>query len=105
LPGGAHRAVPVQEGRAVTFGERAGIYQLASGADEARVVTEFAANLADLDESRILPQKTLTIAGKAAPAPETGHGGTRREVWAFLIAAALVLSLLEWVSYHRRITV
>ena len=65
--------MPVQDGRAVTFGERAGLYRLASGTDESRVVTEFAANLDDLDESRILPQKTLKIAGQvSAPPPVIG---------------------------------
>ena len=105
LPDGGRRPVPVQDGHAVTFGEHAGVYQLATGTAETRVVSEFAANLADLDESRILPQKTLKVAGKAAPPPEPGQGGARRELWIWLVAAALVLSLVEWVTYHRRITV
>ncbi len=105
LPNGTHHPVPVQDGRAVTFGERAGLYRLASGTDESRVVTEFAANLADLDESRILPQKTLKIAGQVAPPPERGHGGSRRELWIWLLVVALGLSVAEWVSYHRRLTV
>ncbi|HEV8550718.1 MAG TPA: VWA domain-containing protein [Polyangiaceae bacterium] len=105
LPDGSRRPVPVQDGRAVTFGERAGVYKLVTGSDETRVVSEFAANLGDLEESRILPQKALQIAGKSAPPPEVGKGGPRRELWIWLIAAALVLSLVEWISYHRRVTV
>ena len=105
LPDGGRRPVPVQDGHAVTFGEHAGVYKLATGTAETRVVSEFAANLADLDESRILPQKTLKIAGKAAPLPDAGKGGARREIWIWLVAAALALSLIEWVTYHRRITV
>jgi hypothetical protein len=105
LPDGTRRAVPVQDGRAVTFGEHAGIYRLTTGVDESRVVTEFAANLADLDESKILPQKTLKVAGKLAPPPEPGTGGARRELWALLVAVALTLSIVEWFTYHRRITV
>lgn len=105
LPDGGKRPVPVQDGHAVTFGEHAGVYQLATGTAETRVLSEFAANLADLDESRILPQKTLKVAGKAAPPPEPGKGGARRELWIWLVAAALGLSLVEWFTYHRRITV
>jgi von Willebrand factor type A domain/Aerotolerance regulator N-terminal len=104
-PGGVTRTVPVQDGRAVTFGERAGFYRLTSGSDASRVVTEFAANLSDLDESRILPQKELTIANRAATPPTVGSGGVRREVWLWLLAAVLALSVVEWVTYHRRVTV
>ncbi|HEX5101872.1 MAG TPA: VWA domain-containing protein [Polyangiaceae bacterium] len=105
LPDGTRRPVPVQDGRAVTFGERAGVYKLATGAEETRLVTEFAANLADPDESQILPHKTLSVAGKVAPPPEPGGGGVRRELWLLLVAVALCLSLVEWFTYHRRITV
>ncbi|HWP05089.1 MAG TPA: VWA domain-containing protein [Polyangiaceae bacterium] len=105
LPDGTRRPVPVQDGRAVTFGERAGVYKLATGTDETRLVTEFAANLADPDESQILPHKTLSVAGQAAPPPEPGGGGVRRELWLLLVAVALCLSLVEWFTYHRRITV
>jgi hypothetical protein len=105
LPGGATRPLPVEDGRAVTFGERAGFYRLTSGSGEARVVTEFAANLSDLDESRILPQKKLAIAGHDAPPPTLGGGGVRREIWLWLLAAVLALSIVEWVTYHRRVTV
>jgi len=39
------------------------------------------------------------------PPPEVGKGGPRRELWIWLIAAALVLSFVEWITYHRRVTV
>jgi hypothetical protein len=105
LPNGATRPLPVEDGRAVTFGERAGIYRLTSGSGDARVVTEFAANLSDLDESRISPQKKLAIAGHDAPPPSASGGGVRREVWLWLLAVVLALSIVEWVTYHRRVTV
>jgi hypothetical protein len=104
-PDGSTRAVPVEDGRAVTFGERAGFYRLTSGTDAARSVTEFAANLSDLDESRILPQKKLAVASHEAPPPVVGSGGVRRELWLWLLAAVLALSVLEWITYHRRVTV
>jgi hypothetical protein len=104
-PGGATRSLPVEDGRAVTFGERAGFYRLASGTGDARVVTEFAANLSDLDESRISPQKKLVLAGYDAPPPVVGGGGVRRELWLWLLAAVLAISIVEWVTYHRRVTV
>ena len=104
-PGGASRPVPVQDGRAVTFGEHAGFYRLLSGTGEARVVSEFAANLSDLEESRILPQKKLGVAGPEAPPPPVATSGVRRELWLWLLVAVLVLSVVEWITYHRRVTV
>lgn len=104
-PGGVTRPVPVEDGRAVTFGEHAGFYRLTSGTDAGRVVSEFAANLSDLDESRILPQKKLTVASRDVPPPVVGSGGVRREIWLWLLAAVLAISVIEWVTYHRRVTV
>jgi hypothetical protein len=95
-PGGARRPVPVQDGRAVTFGNQAGVYKLTTGTGAERVVSEFAANLSDLEESHILPRDKLVIAGREASKPE---------LWALLLAAVLILSMVEWVTYHRRVTV
>jgi hypothetical protein len=104
-PNGVKRRVPVQDGHAVSFGDEAGFYRLASVGDAQHPVSEFAANLSDLEESRIAPQKTLSIGGKAAPKPEVGTPGLRREIWIYLLAAVLLVSLVEWVTYHRRVTV
>jgi hypothetical protein len=104
-PSGVKRRVPVQDGHAVSFGDEAGFYRLASVGDAQHPVSEFAANLSDLEESRIAPQKTLGIGGKAAPKPEVGTPGLRREIWIYLLAAVLLVSLVEWVTYHRRVTV
>ena len=105
-PGGSKRRVPVQDGHAVSFGDEAGFYRLASlGGDAEHPVSEFAANLSDLDESRIAPQKTLSVGGKAAPKPEVGAPSLRREIWIYLLAAVALVSLIEWVTYHRRVTV
>jgi hypothetical protein len=104
-PGGARRPVPVQNGRAVTFGNQAGVYKLSTGKGSELVQSEFAANLSDLEESHIAPRQKLVVAGKSAEKAETGGTGVRREVWALLLAAVLVVSMIEWVTYHRRVTV
>jgi hypothetical protein len=31
--------------------------------------------------------------------------GVRRELWVYLLAGALLILLVEWWTYHRRITV
>ncbi len=104
-PHGARHTVPVKEGRAVYLGEQAGFYKLVAGAGAEAQTSEFAANLADLQESSITPVPTLTF-GKSRLAPvQFGSPGSKREVWVYLLAAVLALSVLEWVTYHRRVTV
>ena len=103
-PGGAKHAVPVSDGRAVFRGELAGFYKLSGGADDAPL-GEFAANLSDLDESRIAPQKELLLAGKKASAVTASAVSLRSEVWIYLLLGVIAISLIEWITYHRRVTV
>jgi hypothetical protein len=103
-PGGAKHAVPVSDGRAVFRGEQAGFYKLTGGQDEA-VLGEFAANLSDLDESRIAPAKELVLAGKKASAVSVAAASLKSDVWIYLLLAVIAVSLIEWITYHRRVTV
>jgi hypothetical protein len=103
-PGGAKHAVPVSDGRAVFRGEQAGFYKLTGGQDEA-VLSEFAANLSDLDESRIAPSKELLLAGKKASAVSVAAASLKSDVWIYLLMAVIAISLIEWITYHRRVTV
>jgi hypothetical protein len=103
-PGGAKHAVPVSDGRAVFRGEQAGFYKLSGGADDAPL-GEFAANLSDLEESRILPQKELVLAGKKAGAVAIAKVSLKSDVWIYLLLAVIGVSLIEWITYHRRVTV
>jgi hypothetical protein len=104
-PSGGEHVVPVKEGRAAHFGSEAGIYKLLAGSGAAEAALEFAANLSDLEESKITPQSSLAIAGVKASAPSGFAAGPRREYWILLILAAIALSVVEWFLYHRRVTV
>jgi Ca-activated chloride channel family protein len=104
-PHGALHIVPVKEGRAVFLGEEAGFYKLSAGSGNDAVQSEFAANLSDLAESRITPLTELSIGKKKAAPVNIGAPGSKRQLWVYLLAAVLGLSLIEWVTYHRRITV
>jgi hypothetical protein len=103
-PTGASHEVPVKEGRAVLFGERAGFYELRVG-DPGSAPTLFAANLSDPAESRIEPAKDLKIGSGVAAPVEGFQSGARRQIWVYLVAAAVLLSVVEWTLYHRRVTV
>jgi hypothetical protein len=103
-PSGTQHAVPVNEGRGVFRGERAGFYKVLGGPDGAQLA-EFAANLSDLEESRIAPRKTLNVTGKPAAQVGVTKAGFHNEIWVYLLLAVLAVSVLEWVTYHRRVTV
>jgi Ca-activated chloride channel family protein len=93
--------VPVIEGRAVLRGMRAGFYRVRAGND-AQIV---AGNLTDPDESRMAPRPFTELNGTRATPPIAGRVGVRRELWLYLLAGALAIVVLEWLSYHRRVTV
>ncbi len=104
-PSGRERRVPVKEGRAIYFGEQAGFYELTVGANGERSETKFAANLVDYEESRIEPVSELDLGGRPAGAVVGFNPGVRRELWLYLLLAAIIVSTVEWLTYHRRLTV
>lgn len=104
LPGGEKRVVPVKDGRAVFLGQHAGFYKISTG-PAAEDGTMFAANLSDVAESSIAPRAELTVDGKPAGPVGEFKIGVRREVWIYLLLAVLAITAVEWLTYHRRITV
>ncbi|WP_437980603.1 vWA domain-containing protein [Sorangium sp. So ce117] len=104
-PDGTTRAVPVQEGRAVFLGQHAGFYTLRVGAAGAQEESMFAANLSAPEESAITPAVELKVDGRGAGAVSEFKIGVRRELWVYLLAAVLLVTAIEWFTYHRRVTV
>lgn len=130
-PNGSELLIPVHEGRAVYLGEHAGFYELAGaeGLDPTKSLdtapgdpappsakdaplagalttsAAFAANLLDAEESAIETARELIVDGKKAGALSGFQIGVRREIWIYLLIAAIVLTAIEWITYHRRITV
>ena len=102
LPDGSDQVVPVKDGRAVLQGQQAGIYKLVFGDAEE---TSFAANLSDLAESNVAPVAELSVGGKEAAAVSGFEVGVRRELWIYLLFAVLLVTAMEWLTYHRRLTV
>jgi Ca-activated chloride channel homolog len=100
-PAGTTLTLPVQEGRVLLYGSQVGVYRVKAGDEQARI----AANLADPDESRIQPTRELTIGGRRLEAPSGFGLGLRREIWIYLLLAAIGLTLVEWLTYNRRMTV
>ncbi len=118
LPGGSTEAVPVHEGRAVFLGQRAGFYDLAAmdvgdppkdkTTDKPAIgtTTSFAANLLSSEESAIGPAPELPLVdGKEAGKVDRTPRWKPRDVWIYLLLAAVILTVVEWATYHRRVTV
>jgi hypothetical protein len=85
----------------MVYGDQVGLYHITHGDTNVRL----AANLADPIESKIQPARMLVLGGRKLQAP-TGFGiALRREIWIYLLIAAIGLCLVEWLTYNRRITV
>jgi hypothetical protein len=78
--------------------DQVGIYQVKWGEKTTR---PFAVNLLDADESNLQPRTQVSIGAEQIMAGET-HGRPR-EVWKWVVLAGLILLLLEWYIYNRRV--
>jgi hypothetical protein len=105
VPGQGTQPVSIKNGRAVFLGQHAGFYKLTTGQNGSEEATMFAANLSDPLESTITPMKELLV-GSAKAGEVSGFTiGVRRELWVYFLAAVLLITALEWLTYHRRVTV
>lgn len=106
-PDGTTTRTPVIDGLATFYGARVGYYDLAAKTPEGKTIAqiELAANLASTIESDIAPSTELTLGGKKLEAPEAFAVSRSQKLWIYLILLAMGLIIVEWVTYHRRITV
>jgi hypothetical protein len=109
-PDGQLTHTPVIDGLATFYGTRVGYYDLAAKAPDGSVLAriELAANLASPEESDIAPSAKLTLGGtggKQLTEPEAFAISHSQKLWIYLILLAAGLVLVEWITYHRRITV
>lgn len=103
-PQGDAVVLPVDsEGKAIFTGADApGFYTveaLAGGAVAQSAI--FAVNNFDAAESAIAPQAAITIGGETV-LPDQHDAVGQRELWPYLVLAALALLLIEWLVYFRR---
>jgi hypothetical protein len=97
----------VIDGLATFYASKVGYYDVAAqgagGGTMAQI--ELAANLASPGESDIAPSTELLLGGKQLAEPEAFSITRSRKLWTYLILLAMALIVMEWVTYHRRITV
>lgn len=97
----AEHPVPVQDGRAVFFGQQAGFYEVKTSAGS----TRFSASLFEGGEAVLEPAEELLVSGKAAGAVTGMEPRPYADPWFWLLAFVFVVSFCEWWFYHRRWTV
>ena len=78
-----------------------GIYDVREGKNK-ETDNRFAVNLFDGYESQITPRATINTEYEEIEA-ERGWESTRREGWKYLLIGALVVLLVEWYIYNRRV--
>jgi len=103
-PDGATTPAPVVEGIATFYARHVGFYRLAAAGAGAPAL-ELAANLSSPIESNIAPAVPLALGGKTLEAPAEFAVTRNQKLWVYLVLAAVVLLGIEWITYHRRITV
>jgi len=113
LPGGRRVELSPAGDGTIVFGpiRRVGLYALswtgAAGALDrvigSRVARDVAANLLSEDESNIATASSLSLAPRVVEAQEDATGSGVRKLWPWLLLACLVLMLLEWFVYNRKV--
>lgn len=98
---------PVLDGLATFFGTRVGYYDLFARGPSGNTVAHvrLAANLASARESDIAPSVELTLGGKKLSPPDPFAINHSQKLWIYLLLFAVGLLTIEWITYHRRITV
>lgn len=105
-PSGKHHQAPLSEGYATFFANEVGIHKLIAKQDGTEVATiQLASNLSNPNESDIEPSSELILGGQTVQEPEPGVTGYRQSLWVFLVLLVLLLVLVEWYTFNRRITV
>lgn len=105
-PDGRHARAPVTDGQATFYGHSIGVHRLAARQDGNVIAAlELAANLANPAESNIAPRERLTLGGVVLEEPAGFHATRRQSLWMYLALAVALLLCIEWLTYHRRITV
>lgn len=101
LPGGGVVSVRPDADGVVRYAgtSRAGLYRVSPGLEGRE---RFAVNLEDARESDIAPRGELKIGGAPVAQGEAIRTATP-EVWRWFVGTALLIALIEWYIYNRRV--
>lgn len=100
-PSGEAKSLPVYEGRAIFYGEEVGFHEVKTPQETFLV----AANLANPRESNIKPGDSAAVQADMFDVSQAGLSFQGQDWWIYLVLAAILLLLVEWVTFNRRWTV
>jgi len=102
-PDGTRTALRPGTGGVASFAgtNRVGLYRVEPGSAGR---DRFAVNLLDAVESDIRPRELTTLGGRAVVQGTPIRTATP-EVWRWFVGAALVLLMIEWIIYNRRVLI
>jgi hypothetical protein len=113
-PGGVDAPITIAPDGSFVYGpvERVGVYRVrwtgSPGAMDSvvsgRNVRTYAANLADSQESQIAAREKIDVAEQQVAATGGAREGTRN-LWPWLLLAALCVMLVEWYIFNRKVYV
>ncbi len=95
------QTVPLDQGRAVVFGQEAGFYEVKTKSG----TTRFSASLFEADEAKWPSNPQLELGGKKLNSVSGMEPRPHRDPWFWILAGVLGVSFIEWWLYHRRWTV
>jgi len=103
LPSGEQVTMTKNQSGETSFSavDRCGVYRIAAAGGETIAV---AANLFDRRESTLDPAETVVMGSKTIKAGNP-QKQVNREYWKYLVMIMGAVLLLEWVVYHRRLSV
>jgi hypothetical protein len=108
-PDGVRTRAPIVDGVATFYASTVGFHRLEvpgeKEADPPIANLELAANLSSSVESDIGPSTELTLGGKKLSSPEAFAATRSQKLWLYLLALVALILAIEWITYHRRITV
>jgi len=105
-PSGAIYKAPVRDGYASFYASEVGVHTLvAKKGNEEVAQIQLAANLSNPSESDIEPSAELSLGGKKLELPTPGARTPRQALWIYLCLMVLLLLVVEWYTFNRRITV
>ena len=93
--------VPVEDGRAVLFGQEAGFFDLITESG----TTRFAASILSANESREKSNQEFIVNGAPVKKVSGMEPRNSSDPWLWLMMGVFAVSFLEWWSFHRRWTV
>ena len=93
-------AEPTEGGLSTGVLDRVGLYEARS--EVAPPFDRLAVSLLDADESDLRPITTIEVAAGGEAASAGAVEGGQREIWPYFAIAALVLLMVEWLLYTRR---